>query len=273
MRKNVYSYSILMSVYKNDNPVFFEESLRSIISQTLPSNNVVIIKDGKLTKELDDVLYKFQKENGNISIYGYEENKGLGYALNFGLKYCINDIVLRMDADDICDLRRAEIQVPQFIRDNVDISSTTVALFENNVKNILGYRKLPTNEKDILKFSKTRSPFNHPSAIFKKSSVLKAGCYKDLLYKEDYYLWIRMIQNGCKFNNVDIPLVYMRVNSDTFFRRKNKTAYKNSLFLNRYMLRTKYISIFTYFKNAFIYFFRQHLPNTLSSKITKSLWK
>ncbi len=261
-----------MSVYKKDNPLFLKEAIESIINQTFPSNDIVIIKDGPLTNELENVLNTYTKYK-NISIYGYSENKGLGYALNYGLPLCKNEIVLRMDSDDISDKRRAEIQVNTFIKDNVDVSSSSVKLFENDINNCFGSRKLPLNEKDILKFSKTRSPFNHPSVIFKKSSVINAGGYKTLLYKEDYYLWIRMIQNGCKYNNLAEPLVYMRINRDTFFRRKNKTVYKNALWLNKYMLKTKYISFFTYSKNKIIYFFRQYLPNGLSTKITHWLWR
>lgn len=267
-------YSVLMSVYFKEKPEFLKLSIESIFSQTQLPDDFVLVCDGKLTKELDDVIAFFEKKYKNIlHVIKYDENKGLGFALNYGLNYCKNEIVLRMDSDDISKAERAKIQVERFVNDGVDVSSSGIELFEDNISQIVGRRSLPCDRKSIIKFSKTRSPFNHPSVIFKKTSVQRVGGYQTLLFKEDYFLWVRMIQGGCKFNNYSDPLVYMRINPDTFYKRKNKVAYRSSRWLNKYMLKTKYIKFPTYFKNSLMYFLRQYLPSKISASITKKYWK
>lgn len=268
------NYSVLMSVYAKENPVFFRIAMESIFKQTHPVDDFVLVCDGKLGSELENVINYFKNKYPNtLNVVRYAENKGLGYALNLGLSYCKNEIILRADSDDISLPNRAEMQIKKFIEDGVDLSSTNINLFEEDIEKVIGKRSVPIFQKDIIKFSKTRSPFNHPSAIFKKTEVLKAGNYKTLLYKEDYYLWIRMLQKKCKVNNINIPLVYMRINSETFFKRKNKIAYKSAKWLNNYMLKTKYITFATYIKNKLIYFCRQYMPSFFISKLTKKMWE
>ena len=267
-------YSVLMSVYHKENPVFLKIAIESILNQTFLTNDFVIVHDGNLTKDLYEILQFYKKKYPKIiNVVGYKTNKGLGYALNFGLNYCKNEFVMRMDSDDYSKPQRAEIQVNKFILDNVDISSTCIELFKDSPDEIIGKRNVPILKKDIIKCSKTRSPFNHPSAIFKKSKVLAAGGYKNLLFKEDYYLWVRMIQNGSTFNNTKDYLVAMRTDDGTFLKRKKMEVYQSALWLNKYMLDTHYISKPRYFWNKLVYFLRQKLPSKIVKSITKLYWK
>ena len=267
------NYSVLMSVYSKEKPDFLKIAIDSILNQTLKTNDFVIVCDGPLTESLERVILDASDKNPDIvHVYRYDENKGLGYALNYGLGFCQNDIVLRMDSDDYSFPNRAEVQVNRFIEDNIDLSSSTIVLFEDDPNVGFGRRNLPLTAEEIINFSKSRSPFNHPSVIFKKSKVLEAGGYKTLLYKEDYYLWIRMIQKGCKVNNLEQPLVAMRIDKNTFFKRKNKTVYKSAKWLNKYMLETKYIGKIQFIKNSLISFARQHLPNSVVAKMTTKYW-
>lgn len=268
------NYSVLMSVYNKENPNFLRISIESIIAQTTPTNDFVIVCDGQLSNELNLVLEEFKTKYPEIiNVTGYEENQGLGYALDFGLKKCKNEIILRADSDDFSKPNRAEIQLKRFIEDGVDISSCDIDLFDDDPYKPIGSRRLPLTEKEIRKFARTRSPFNHPSIIFKKSKVIEAGGYQTLLFKEDYYLWIRMLQKDVKCNNLSEHLVSMRINNNTFFKRRNKVVYKSSKWLNRYMRKTKFISFGTYLKNYIIYFFRQHLPSKISATIVRKIWK
>ena len=267
------NYSVLMSVYQKEKPEFLKMAIDSILEQSFKTDDFVIVKDGQLSDLLNQVLEEAAAKNPEVvHIFGYGENKGLGFALNYGLRFCKNEIVLRMDSDDYSFPDRAKIQVNRFIQDGIDVSSSAIVLFESDPNNSFGKRNLPINSEEIVKFSKSRSPFNHPSVIFRKSKVLEAGGYQTLLYKEDYYLWIRMIQNGCKFNNLDCPLVAMRIDKNTFFKRKNKVVYKSGKWLNKYMLKTNYINKGQYFKNAIINFARQHLPGWITAKLTVKYW-
>ena len=102
------NYSILMSVYAKDNPDYLKLAIDSMLNQTIKSNDFVIVEDGPLTTELDAVINEYSSKNKEINVVKIEHNSGLGKALDFGLNYCKNELVARMDADDISLPTRCE---------------------------------------------------------------------------------------------------------------------------------------------------------------------
>ena len=220
------AYSVLMSVYKKEIPKYLYESLISMLNQTIKPAEIVLVKDGELTQELEDVLEQFKNEP-IIKIVSLSENKGLGEALNIGLENCNYELVARMDTDDISRSDRCEKQLEMFNKNRLlSIVSSTVAEFSTDIDNINSLKRLPTKHEDIIKFSKKRNPFNHPAVMFKKSVVQKSGGYKHFQFFEDYYLWVRMIMSGAYCANINEPLVYMRANSNMYKRRGGITYLK-----------------------------------------------
>jgi len=82
-------------------------------------------------------------------------------------------------------------------------------------------RVVPKEHKNILKFSRRRSPFNHPTVMYKKSEVLRCGGYHNIKRKEDFDLFIRMLNQGCITMNIDKPLLLYRSNEENYNRRKS----------------------------------------------------
>lgn len=216
-------YSVLMSIYYKENSRYFRLSIDSMLAQTLKPNEIVIVKDGKLTNELDDVIdYYVSKEPGLFTIVPLEKNLGLGLALNEGLKTCRNELVARMDTDDISLENRCELQVEEFLKDNqLSICGTMIDEFYDDYSNIVSSRIVPIKHQDILKFSRRRSPFNHPTVMYKKSEVLGCGGYHDVKRKEDIDLFGRMLNQGYRSMNIDKALLLFRSNKDNFKRRKS----------------------------------------------------
>lgn len=261
------NYSVLLSVYKNDNPTYFEESIKCILDQTIKTNDFVIVKDGKLTKELDSIIEKYSK-NKVFNIISLNDNVGLGKALNFGLRECKNELVARMDADDYCFKDRIEKQLI-FLEKNphIDIVGTHALEFINDVNNPVQYNCFPTKHEDIVRYAHSRNPYSHPSVIFKKSKVIASGGYQDAYLCEDYDLWIRMIQKGCKCANLDECLFCVRI-SDDFFKRRSGFKYVKSI--NNLMIRNMKNGFFTkkdYVKNIIIRSFVYLMPNKLRTFI------
>lgn len=212
-------YSVLMSVYYKENAVYLKKSIESILNQTLKPNEFVIVCDGKLTKELDDVLDFFQKENTNlVKIVRLEKNVGLGCALNAGMRECSYSIIARMDSDDISMLDRCEKQM-QMIQQGYDIVSGTVQEFTKTPEDAYASRKLPELNADIYRFARRRNPFNHPCVMYRKEAVLLAGGYKDFPFFEDYYLWARMLLEKVNCYNIQEPILYMRAGNNMYRRR------------------------------------------------------
>ena len=223
-------YSVLMSVYYKENPEWFRESIESMMNQTVRTNDFVIVKDGKLTNELDEVISEYCKKYPDIfNIVELEKNMGLGIALATGILKCKNELVARMDSDDYSVPDRCEKQLKKFNEDeSLDIIGSSIAEFIDDINNVKAYRILPEKHEEILKYAKRRNPFGHPSVMFKKSKLLEAGNYRSYYLVEDYDMWIRMIENGCTCYNFKDILVYMRI-SDDFYKRRGGSKYLKSM--------------------------------------------
>lgn len=216
-------YSVLMSVYKKENPEYFRLSIESMINQTLKPDEIVIVKDGHLTNELNEVITSFASVYPKLfTIVSLEDNVGLGKALNEGLKRCRNELVARMDTDDISLKERCELQVDEFIKNKeLSIVGTMIDEFYDNPTNIISSRIVPTSHDDIIRYARRRNPFNHPTIMYRKASVLDCGGYSDLRKNQDNDLWVRMLIKGCKTKNIDKSLLLFRFNEETYHKRKN----------------------------------------------------
>lgn len=210
-------YSVLMSVYAKEKPEFLRQAIQSIQNQTIKTTDFVLVCDGKLTDELEAVISEF---GDYLHIVRLKENVGLGNALNVGLAKCQNELVARMDSDDISVSDRCEKQIKAFEENpKLGIMSGTLLEFAETPEKITGERRLPESHKEILKFSRKRCPFNHPCVMFRKSAVIEAGGYDGKFRMEDYFLWIRMLQTKYESRNLKDVLLYMRTPADMYMRR------------------------------------------------------
>ena len=234
------NYSVLMSVYYKERPEFLKRAIESVMSQTILTNDFVIVCDGPLTDDLYKVLNEAQKEYKVLNFVKLEKNGGLGNALSIGITKAKNEIVMRMDSDDVCMPNRAELQLP--LMEEYDLVGGHITEFENEESNIIGCRKTPETPEEICKFAKKRNPFNHPSVMFKKSIVLKAGNYQRFKFFEDYYLWIRILQITSKVYNVQEVLVNMRSGKEMRSRRAAKEAKQSIKEIRKIMYKMKMIN-------------------------------
>ncbi len=217
-----YKYSVLMSVYSKERPEYLETAIMSVMNQTCKPDQIVIVEDGELTDELYNVLDKYSSVNPNIDRLKLETNSGLGIALDKGLEVCRNDLVARMDSDDISVENRCERQLKLF-RDNPNLSivSGCIAEFIGDPKTIVSFRKVPERHEAIKRRMRTRSAFNHPAVMYKKSEVILAGGYGELKRKQDHDLFSRMMNNGCRAYNIQDVILYFRADENNLKRRKS----------------------------------------------------
>jgi glycosyltransferase involved in cell wall biosynthesis len=201
-------FSVLLSVYKNESSRNLLDSINSIYQeQTIKPAEIILIKDGWLTNELDDAIKYLLSTTPPLKVYGYRQNRGLGYALNYGLKKCSNELVFRMDTDDISLPERFEKQLKYLeINPELAIVGSTINEFLHTPNDIRQMRRVPLTQANIEASKNKRNPFNHMTVLFKKSSVLKVGGYVDMPGYEDYYLWMRLLQEN-KGANISEPLV------------------------------------------------------------------
>lgn len=258
---NYSAYSVLLSVYCKEKPNFLAQSLDSMFNQSVAPEEVVIVEDGPLTEGLYSVLNKYSEMYpDSFKRVVNQTNMGLGKALNRGLAVCKNELIARMDTDDISKPERCEKQLQMFLENpDLDVVGTNIAEFIDNSQVVCSVREVPSAHEEICEFLKKRCPFNHMTVMFKKASVISAGGYLDWHFNEDYYLWVRMFLNGSRFANINENLVSVRVGKDMFARRGGYKYYKSEKNLFKYMYKHKLISWFAYQKAKFIRFVVQVL--------------
>lgn len=259
-------YSFLMSCYIKCNVDEFITAVDSMINQSLPPEQIVIVCDGAITDELNEIILQYENANPDLfTIVRLDHNVGLGLALRAGTEYCRNEYIARMDSDDICDLDRCRIQIEYMVNNpDVDVVGSNIAEFIGDINNIVGIRQVPQNNEEIVKYMKSRCPMNHVTVILKKSSLEKAGGYMHWWLNEDSYLWVRMYLAGCRFYNFQDNLVKVRVGADMYARRGGYKYYKSEKDLFKFMYKNKIINWFQYQNAKFIRFTVQVLmPNNI----------
>lgn len=243
--KKTKKYSVLMSVYKNDDPKFLKVALESIYEkQTVKPDEIVVVFDGPLNDELYRILNEFKVGKESIvKYYQQETNQGLGEALKVGSRYCTGDYIFRMDSDDISDSRRFEKQISYIEKHpEIDVLGTDIAEFNDSLDEDMRVRSCPQKHSDIVKMGKRRNPMNHVTVCIKRTALEKCGGYKTLLLLEDYYLWLNMIVSGCKLENINESLVYVRVGNGFDSKRGSKERIAGWRVLQEFMLEHNLIN-------------------------------
>ena len=220
------SYSVLMSVYAKERPEWLRAAVESMLSQTVPPSEFVIVEDGPLTDELYKEIARFVAGNPSLfRVVSYPENRGLGYALREGIASCTKPVVARMDSDDLARPKRLETQLFLMEERGLDMVGSQVVEFVESPDRPVAVTDLPEGYDAIVAYSKRRNPFRHPPMTFRREKVLEAGSYSsEFFYFEDWDLFNRMLAIGCRAENIHEPLVAMRVTSD-FYARRGGVAY------------------------------------------------
>ena len=238
-------YSVLMSIYYKEDPVYFDQSIKSMLDQTVKPDDFVIVKDGPLTSELDAVIEKYTSMYpGLFQIISLEKNEGLGAALALGIQKTKNELVARMDSDDISVPTRCEEELMVFERQpDLGVVGSYGAEFIDSLDNIIAIHKVPEYSGEIYAFMKRRCALIHPTVMYKKSMVLSIGNYHSIPLYEDYEFFARMIlDNNVKSYNIQKPLYFIRISEDFYNRRGGIKYARNVLNFKYSMLKKGYMS-------------------------------
>lgn len=276
-------FSVIMSIYKSDQPELVRVALDSLLQQTLLPNEIVIVGDGPVPAELEQEIESFKfrvsklrttpnpslkptpnpslkgrgeeypPETGNqkpetiVTYLPQEKNGGLGEAMRIAAEAAKYDYLARMDSDDICLPDRFEKQMKCFEEDpELSLVGGMITEFDGEPENIIAKRILPLEDAEIKKMMRGRCAVNHVTVIFKKADLMKSGNYQPFWKQEDHYLWARMMEHGCKFRNIPDVVVNVRSGKDQIARRGGLRFYKSVVRVFWYMYRHGLIS-FGYF--------------------------
>jgi glycosyltransferase involved in cell wall biosynthesis len=265
-------FSVLMSVYRKESPEFLRQALDSVFDQTAVPAEVVLVEDGPLTDELYALLDDYGNSHPELKRVPLPENRGLGLALQEGMLHCSNELVARMDTDDISVATRFERQLAEFEKNpGIDICGSHIKEFEGTPDHIVAERRVPLTHDGCKRYQRRRDAFNHVSVMFRKTAVLKAGNYQHCPLMEDTLLWANMFKTGATAMNIDDYLVLVRIGKDMYERRGGMAYFKKYRKARRVIYQTGFISWWDYAYTIVIQFIVAIMPNKLRGFVFKKL--
>ena len=238
-------YSVLMSVYAKEKPEHLDTAIQSMLDQTVKTNDFVIVCDGPLTEALDRVLQKYKSQNPEvIRLVRLPQNVGTGSALNIGLSHCANELIAKMDSDDISVPCRCERQLREFSADEkLTVIGGYIIEFSESPEKPVSRRLVPCDNDGIRKYARRRQPFNNMTVMYKKSAVQKVGGYKAMTRGEDYDLYVRMLLENYYCKNIDDDLVFARIKEKKADRRTSYATYQGFVKTRWYAFREGYSNL------------------------------
>lgn len=259
--------SVLMSLYIKEKPEYFRASMDSILAQTYPADEIVLIEDGPLTEELYAAVADYEEKcnrNPNegesiddnratrqyprLVIHAFEQNQQLGRALAKGVELCSNELIARMDTDDIAMPERLRIQTA-YMEQHPEVSVVGGAIREFNDEGTTDRVKyMPGTQEEVKQYIKLRNPLNHMTVMYRRSAILEAGNYQHFPFLEDYSLWSRMVSEDYQIRNMDEVLVRARTSMGLVRRRSGWSYYKNFKKLRKMQHELKLTSTGEYIK-------------------------
>ena len=213
-------FSVLMSVYQKEKPEYLREALQSVIHQSMVPQEIVLMQDGRLTDGLYQVIDETKREYPGFKTFEIAENGGLGRALAKGVGLCENELIARMDTDDIAVPDRFACQYGYMMEHpQVAVTGGFMEEFDEQDASCCRLKTMPEQMPEIRKYARYRNPLNHMTVMFRKENILKAGNYRHFPYLEDYDLWSRMLARGAQFYNIQQVFVRARTSRELYARR------------------------------------------------------
>jgi len=229
-------FSVLMPVYFREKPRFFREALQSIFDNTVQPQEVVLVCDGPLTLDLEEVLQEFVGRPG-LKILRKNRNSGIVDALNMGLAASTTELIIRCDSDDVNTPERFATLVAQ-LAEGWDIVGSSVREIDGDGKTLWS-KRVPLGQASIARRARLRNPINHMSVAFRRDLVLSLGGYPEVFLREDYALWARALRREARVCNLPQDLVLARAGVAMYRRRRGWRSALAELKLQRLLIQER----------------------------------
>ena len=228
--------SVAISVYLQSSASQFREAMDSILQQTVPADEIILVADGPISDALKKDLLAYQQKIKELHTIFLEENQSLGMAMRIAVEKAKGKYIARMDSDDICEPNRFELQL-KYLESHPEVSVVggIISEFMDGTQETVGQRIPPMEDAEIKKYMRSRNGMNHVTVMFNREKLIEAGNYEPFYSLEDYYLWCRMMMHDCVFANIPEVLVKVRVSKEMYNRRGGCRYYKMECALFKFM--------------------------------------
>lgn len=221
-------YSALVAVYHKESPSHLELCMDSIFAQSIPPDEFVLVCDGPLTEDLEDVIAKQIERHSSLKVVRLADNRGAAVAFEEGSKACSYDLIQKLGSDDFCRPERAELQLRRYAEDPslAVVGGFTQAFYEVPGDSSI-VKVVPCENDQIRLFARRRSPFNDGTVMYRKSAFRAVGGYApELVRAQDYDVYVRILSAGYKTCNIPHVLADGREGKDAILRRKTWSHFK-----------------------------------------------
>lgn len=268
------NYSVLTTVYVKEKPEFLRQSIESMLTQTVLTNDYVIVKDGPLNEELDKILDSYADKYPFIHVVALPENVGLGSALNAGLEACKNELVARLDSDDISLPERCELQLKAFEEDpEYAIVGSDMYEFDEDPDKITALKVMPHTPEELYRYGKRRNAFNHSSVMYRKSVLAQYGFYSSRRRSQDVELFSKVLYGKHKCINIDKALIKFRCGDTRVVRKKSWSNVKSDIGIFRQIYKMGYSGLFDFLYVVVIQIGFFLLPNKAAAYLYKKMFR
>ena len=225
--------TVVLPVYAGADEAHLLLALASVIDQTVPAAEILVVEDGPLRRTQLAVLDDLEAATPAMRRVRLDENAGVAVAVQAGVEAASSPWIARMDADDIAVPHRLEAQLDAIATGGYDVVGAAMTEFDGDPANVVGVRRMPEEHAAIAAFLKRANPVNHPTVLFRRDLALEVGGYRPLPHLEDYDLWARMLVGGATFHNLPEPLLLFRSGDSMLARRRQRGVFRAEVTLQR----------------------------------------
>jgi len=232
--------SVVMACYRE--PLeYVKTAVDSILNQTYKDFEFLIILNDANNRELYDFLQDLSKRDNKVKLFISNFNLGIASRFIYADLYAKGDYIAIMDADDIAFPDRIEKQVEILEKNIADVVSGWIEEFDDENKE---------KHEDILKFAKRRNPINDPTTMFKRQCLyaLKGTSILNHFGLE-YMIWVKLMKEGCRFYNIQEPILRFRFNRKTYMRRRGLGIFCDEWKVLRFMKDIDFLNKKEYYFN------------------------
>ena len=221
--------SIIIPYYKKRE--YITATIHSVLKQTYKNIEVIIIYDDQLKKDLKFIksLVSLDKR---IALIINKKSLGAGLSRNNGIKKSKGKYISFIDADDIWEKNKLELQIKHMKKKNYLISHTSYKIIdkENNILNSRIARDF-NNISELLKSCDIGL-----SSVVAKKDIFNDQCsFANLKTKEDFVLWLFLLKQNIKIGSIKKNLMYWRKLDSSLSSSTIQKLYDGFIVYNKYM--------------------------------------
>jgi glycosyltransferase involved in cell wall biosynthesis len=203
--------SVLISCYNGAR--WLDEAINSVLTQTFGDFEFIIVDDGS-TDSSAEIINRYAGQDTRIVVIA-KSNTGLADSLNVGIQHARGEWIARLDADDICEPERLELQLSK-ARENHSLVfiGSGLLVIDASGNPVKTYRYLNRHALLVKNLYTARKFPPHSSAFYRTDVVRSIGGYRVRIKRaQDLDLWLRLSEVG-QITSLDEPLVRIRKHAD-----------------------------------------------------------